>query len=243
MDQKKIGAFIAQSRKTTGLTQEMLGEKLGVSKNAVSKWERGLNLPDASLMQELCVILDISLNELFAGEHIPDIHLKVQSEKNILEIISMEKRKSRKYKLALSSIYLMLIIFFCIIVRWGLTEAGYLPDEDLAWSQLYVAGEEGIQGDVAITKFIERHTDFDIGANKYGKAVFKDPERAFKRLKKDYSKGIALIQKEFLLPPLCNLTYRSYMTYGWQATTGTEEQQDQAAFVSSFFDIYENSFN
>lgn len=242
MDQKKIGAFIAQSRKTIGLTQEMLGEKLGVSKNAVSKWERGLNLPDASLMQELCVILGISLNELFAGEHISGDHLKVQSEKNISEIICIEK-KEKKYKLALSCIYLILIIFFYTIAKWGLTEIGYLPDENLSWSRLYIAGEEGIQGDVAITKFIERHTDFDIGANKYGKAVFKDPSRAFKRLKKDYSEGIALIQKEFLLPPLCNLTYKSYKTYGWQTTSGTDEQQEQAAFVSSFFDIYENSFN
>ena len=44
MDQKKIGAFIAETRKETGLTQETLSEKIGVSKNAVSKWERGGSL-------------------------------------------------------------------------------------------------------------------------------------------------------------------------------------------------------
>lgn len=69
MNQEKIGMFISENRKKQNLTQEELAEKIGVSKNAVSKWERGLNLPDASIMQELCNILKISLNELFTGEY------------------------------------------------------------------------------------------------------------------------------------------------------------------------------
>ena len=43
--------------------------------------------------------------------------------------------------------------------------------------------------------------------------------------------------------PLTNFTYKSYKTYGWQVTTGTDEEKEQARFVSSFLDIYENSFN
>lgn len=69
MNQDKIGKFITKNRKKQMMTQEELAEKLNVSKNAVSKWERGLNLPDASIMQELCLILNISLNELFIGEY------------------------------------------------------------------------------------------------------------------------------------------------------------------------------
>ena len=57
-----------------------------VSKNAVSKWERGLNLPDVSLMEELCQVLKISLNELFAGEYLKKQDILEQSEKNILSI-------------------------------------------------------------------------------------------------------------------------------------------------------------
>ena len=68
MNQEKIGKFISIMRKKKDLTQEQFAEKLNVSKNAVSKWERGLNLPDASIMQDVCSILDISLNELFVGE-------------------------------------------------------------------------------------------------------------------------------------------------------------------------------
>ena len=62
MDQVKIGKFISACRKKLNITQEKLAEELGVSKNAVSKWERGLNLPDASLMLKLCQTINISIS-------------------------------------------------------------------------------------------------------------------------------------------------------------------------------------
>ena len=65
MDQEKIGIFIAQCRKDKNMTQKDLAECLGVSDRAISKWERGLNLPDASLYKPLCEILGITFNELF----------------------------------------------------------------------------------------------------------------------------------------------------------------------------------
>ena len=68
MNQEKIGKYIFENRKKYKLTQEDLAEKLGVSKNAVSKWERGINMPDVSIMNKLCEILNISLNELFNGD-------------------------------------------------------------------------------------------------------------------------------------------------------------------------------
>ena len=40
-----------------------------------------------------------------------------------------------------------------------------------------------------------------------------------------------------------NFNYKSYATYGWQITTGSKEEQEQARFISAFMDIYENSFN
>ena len=78
MNQEKTGKFISAMRKEKGLTQEQLAENLNISKNAVSKWERGMNLPDASNMQELCAILDITINELFIGEKLnKEQHMKV----------------------------------------------------------------------------------------------------------------------------------------------------------------------
>ena len=56
MDIIKVGNLIAQRRKALSLTQEELGERLGVSAKAVSKWERGLSCPDVSLFSPLSVL-------------------------------------------------------------------------------------------------------------------------------------------------------------------------------------------
>ena len=63
MDQLKIGKFIAECRKQKQLTQLQLADKLGITDKAISKWERGIAMPDASLMLDLCSILGISVNE------------------------------------------------------------------------------------------------------------------------------------------------------------------------------------
>lgn len=71
MDLIKIGKYIAFKRKEQGLTQKQLAEKLNMSDKSVSKWERGICLPDVSVYLELCKILDISIHEFLAGEDIP----------------------------------------------------------------------------------------------------------------------------------------------------------------------------
>lgn len=86
MDQKKIGAFIAKCRKEKNMTQMQLAEALDVTSQAISKWENGRGMPEVSLLQPLCNILDISLNELFTGEHISAEEYKVKAEKNISKL-------------------------------------------------------------------------------------------------------------------------------------------------------------
>lgn len=68
MDNKKIGKLISDLRKKQGLTQEQLGDKVGVGFRAVSKWERGITLPDITIINELSKILGISSDELLSGE-------------------------------------------------------------------------------------------------------------------------------------------------------------------------------
>ena len=64
MENNKVGNFIAEMRKKKNLTQQQLGGKLYVTDKAVSKWERGLSLPDVSLYPKICKELDIKLEEL-----------------------------------------------------------------------------------------------------------------------------------------------------------------------------------
>ena len=86
MDQKKIGAFIAQCRKEKNLTQMQLAELLEITNQAVSKWENGRGMPDMTLLQPLCDVLGISLNELFSGEHISAEEYKGKAEENISKL-------------------------------------------------------------------------------------------------------------------------------------------------------------
>ena len=80
MNQEKIGRFIAENRRAKKLTQEGLAEKLGITNKSVSKWENGNCMPDSSLIQPLCKILDISIDELFAGEKLNDPDKKQANE-------------------------------------------------------------------------------------------------------------------------------------------------------------------
>ena len=123
MYQEKIGKFITEKRKENKLTQEQLAEQLNISKNAVSKWERGLNLPDVSIMQDLCKILNITLNELFIGEKILDDKYKEVADKNLLNVLENSsftlKEKidfyKKKWKKEHISKFIMCFIIFIIL--------------------------------------------------------------------------------------------------------------------------------
>ena len=95
MDQIMIGKFIAACRKEKKMTQAQLAEKLGISDRAVSKWETGKCMPDASLMPELCELLDISVNDLFNGRRVTMENYKEAAEAAMLQLKENEEKKNR----------------------------------------------------------------------------------------------------------------------------------------------------
>lgn len=72
MDQGKVGRYIASMRKQKGMTQEQLGERLGVTGKTISRWETGKYMPDIDKLQELSAFFNVSLDALLAGEQITD---------------------------------------------------------------------------------------------------------------------------------------------------------------------------
>ena len=104
MDQIKIGRFIATRRKEVGLTQLELAEKLNISDRAVSKWETGKSLPDASIMIELCEILGIGINELFYGEM---INMNETNKKYDEIILAMKKEQEETTRRMLALEYVI----------------------------------------------------------------------------------------------------------------------------------------
>lgn len=68
MNQEKIGQFIKNIRKENKLTQKELADKLGVTYQAVSKWENGKNVPDISIIKEMSKMFNVDIDEILDGE-------------------------------------------------------------------------------------------------------------------------------------------------------------------------------
>lgn len=96
MNQVKIGKFIAERRKKSGLTQMQLAEKLGITDRAVSKWERGKSMPDSSVMLELCAVLKISVNDLLCGEIVTMENYNKELESKLLEMIKQKQQADKR---------------------------------------------------------------------------------------------------------------------------------------------------
>lgn len=125
MDTVKIGKYIAQKRKNLGLTQRDIAEQLGMSDKSVSKWERGVCLPDVSVYMELCRIIGISLNEFIAGEDIEQVEIQEKSEQNILDVTKDGNYKKRRLKAIIA-----VLVCICVAVT---SLSGYL-----LWKRFHV---------------------------------------------------------------------------------------------------------
>ena len=112
MDLIKIGKFIATCRKEKNLTQEELAEKLYVTDRAVSKWERGLSLPDAGKMLDLCNILDINVHELLNGERINMEDYNKKTEELLVELARQEELKNKKIITNMWAILITALLFY-----------------------------------------------------------------------------------------------------------------------------------
>ena len=121
MNQEKIGKFITTCRKEKNLTQEELAEKLNVSNKSVSRWENGKNMPDYSVLNDLCNILDININELLSGEK--DNKETIENLDMILkEYYKMKKQKERLKKIIIIGTVvlsqILLVVFTILIINY-----------------------------------------------------------------------------------------------------------------------------
>ena len=82
-----MGKFIASLRREKGLTQEALGQRLGVTNKTVSRWETGAYMPDIELLVPLGEILGVSVNELLAGERLTDEQFRKQADENLVAVV------------------------------------------------------------------------------------------------------------------------------------------------------------
>ena len=87
MDLIKIGNFIAELRKKQKLTQEQLGEQLGVTNKTVSRWETGTYLPPAEALLAMSELFGVSINEMLSGKRLSEAEYKAAAEENLKQTV------------------------------------------------------------------------------------------------------------------------------------------------------------
>ena len=125
MNQIKIGKFIAECRKMINLTQIQLADKLGITDKAISKWERGIAMPDSSLMLELCDILGISVNELLNGEK---IIMENNNQKNEQLLLDMAKELEKKNKTIWNAMWIIMTVSILGLIGGLAIIAFFMPE-------------------------------------------------------------------------------------------------------------------
>lgn len=96
IEKDQFGSFLAQCRKKQGLTQKQLAQRLYISDKAVSKWERGLSLPDISLLQPLARELGVSVTELLEGRPLARQEGREQAERLVGKALSLSRPRGRR---------------------------------------------------------------------------------------------------------------------------------------------------
>ncbi len=98
MDTKKIGKFLKELRNENGMTQEQLGERIGVSNKTVSRWETGNYMPPVDCLNMLSDIYHISINEILSGERASGEEFAKIAEQNITDTLKELEKDFKKFE-------------------------------------------------------------------------------------------------------------------------------------------------
>lgn len=133
INKEEFGAFISQLRKEKGLMQKDIAEKLFVSDKAVSKWERGLSIPDVALLVPLAELLGVTVTELLECRRLPahEPMYSQQTEEIVKKVIGLSEEEQRKYRPDRLKRGLQLLLCAAVgaLEIWILNSLGYTMEE------------------------------------------------------------------------------------------------------------------
>ena len=124
MDAKKLGQFIAQLRKEQNMTQADLAAKLQVTDKSVSKWERGVGLPDINSVEPLAEALGVTVLEIMRSERIPEESVPSVSISEVItdafDMVNKQRKQERKSVLSIALVVLSVIasVFLADTIGW-----------------------------------------------------------------------------------------------------------------------------
>ncbi len=116
MDTVKIGKFLKELRKEQNLTQEQLGEKVGVTNKTVSRWETGTYMPPLECLAILSELYGVSINEIVAGQRLSQAEFAEAAEENLSEALQMSEQVWRQTEKRLSLLLVISTVLAVLII-------------------------------------------------------------------------------------------------------------------------------
>ena len=155
MDEKRLGNFIAQRRKSLDMTQKDLASKLHVTDKAVSKWETGKGFPDLKMIEPLAAALQVTLYELMEGQTAdpspqnPMVGLQAADQvvRDAMDYSRARKKKTKGQKLGILLAVIAVIYLMCFAYD------DFIPGKYIftgSPAQVYEA-DGSVSGDVKVT--------------------------------------------------------------------------------------------
>ena len=140
MNIDNIGKFIKKLREDKRLTQEQLAEMIPISRQAVSKWERGLAIPDSSVLIRLSEIFSITINEILSGQKITK-----ENEKEINQLsLKLFKDSNKKRKTIKALVFILIIFAFTFLIYYFITSYRSIKVYTVSGSSKNIVFNDGI---------------------------------------------------------------------------------------------------
>ena len=112
MDKLKVGSFIAEQRKLRSLTQKQFADMVGVTDKAVSRWETGKSYPDTETLEKISEVFEVSISDILSGEIAKPENKLEAADKNIIDVIQLNKKATKKWKIAFVCIIILGVFLF-----------------------------------------------------------------------------------------------------------------------------------
>ena len=119
MDTIKIGKFLKELRKEKGLTQEQLGEKVGVTNKTVSRWENGHYLPPVECLSIMSELYNVSINEMIAGQRLEKEEFEAlisATDNNLSEALELSESVYKKRERSLTIAFILSTILAMVLI-------------------------------------------------------------------------------------------------------------------------------
>ncbi len=147
MDKQKTGNLIREARQNKNYTQSELGELLGVTNKAISRWENGDSFPDISVLENLSVLLDLPIQDIVTGERSAD------GKQAVTEVVRLAKQQERrKQKQMIACMAALGILLYCCMVGYGFGSV-YVVSLALVLGMLgYAGAQQSKTGTVTIDR-------------------------------------------------------------------------------------------